>query len=154
MSNVKSSYHCDKEFLIKPMKDIPEIVNWNYNKSQMNNEKTFDMRISDILDPFVNPYCFNHEDVPDVIYNLRSILIQDESQNIVVTNVMGEQQFVCHNFTGNCSYQLYDLAGRLIASGNTVNEQNNKIPDVSKGIYILNVVDDSHTIVSKKIVVQ
>lgn len=67
---------------------------------------------------------------------------------------MGEQQFVCHNFTGNCLYQLYDLAGRLIASGNTVNEQNNKIPDVTKGIYILNVLDDTHIVVSKKIVVQ
>ena len=154
LSNVPSTYNCDFKLPCKPEKAKPEREDWKITDHKMNNEKIFDMNLSDILDPFSNSYCYNQQHIPDERDGLRSILIQDESQNIVVTNVMGEQQFVCHNFTGNCLYQLYDLAGRLIASGNTVNEQNNKIPDVTKGIYILNVLDDTHIVVSKKIVVQ
>ena len=154
LSNVPSTYNCDFKIPCYPKKAIPEREDWKALKYEMLVEKPFNMNIDNTLNPINKTHCFNQEHIPDNRDELRSVQSQEESQNIVVTNVMGEQQFVCHDFKGNCSYQLYDFAGRLIASGNTVNGQSNKIPEVSKGIYILKVVDDNHTVVSKKIVVQ
>lgn len=153
-SNICSTYNCDLKFLCYPQEAIPELEEWDINKSEMFVEKSFDMKIACKLVPNDFMRCYNQIHIPEVSDNLRSIQTHDAVQNIVVTNVMGEQQFVCHDFMGKCFYQLYDMSGRLVVSGNTVNGQNNRISNVSKGIYILNIVDESQTIVSKKIVIE
>jgi len=74
-----------------------------------------------------------------------------DNENLPEISVLDNGQFVCHNFNGNCNFQIIDLSGQILYEGSTSNEKYNTISVKANGIYIVRVVDSNGNFVSSKI---
>jgi len=67
-------------------------------------------------------------------------------------SIFGNQTFVCNNFTGICSYKIYDMTGRVIEKGKTQNGFSNNLALSGSGLYLIMVTDEKGQIVTKKVI--
>lgn len=74
-----------------------------------------------------------------------------DKENLPEISVLDNRQFVCHNFEGECNFQIIDLSGHILYEGSTSNEKYNTISVKANGIYIVRVVDSNGNFVSSKI---
>ena len=76
-----------------------------------------------------------------------------DNENLPEISVLDNGQFVCHNFNGNCNFQIIDLSGQILYEGSTSNEKYNTVSVKANGIYIVRVVDSNGNFVSSKIAI-
>ena len=74
-----------------------------------------------------------------------------DNENLPEISVLDNGQFVCHNFDGNCNFQIIDLSGHILYEGSTSNEKYNTVSVKANGLYIVRVVDSNGNFVSSKI---
>ncbi len=76
-----------------------------------------------------------------------------DKENMPEISVLEDGQFVCHNFDGNCNFQIIDLSGHILYEGSTSNEKYNTVSVKANGLYIVRVVDSNGNFVSSKIAI-
>ena len=74
-------------------------------------------------------------------------------ENMPKISMLEDGQFVCHNFEGECNFQIIDLSGHIMYEGSTFNEKYNTVSVKTNGLYIVRVVDSNGNFVSSKIAV-
>ncbi len=67
-------------------------------------------------------------------------------------SLIGNHTFVCNNFTGICSYKIYDMTGRVIEEGKTQNGFSTSLALSGSGLYLIMVTDEKGQIVTEKVV--
>ena len=76
-----------------------------------------------------------------------------EEENMPEISVLESGLFVCHNFGGQCNFQIIDLSGHIMYEGVTFNEKYNTVSVKTNGLYIVRVVDSNGNFVSSKIAI-
>lgn len=148
-----STFSCDREYKSVPEKYIPIFENWETKKEEMANEKVFEMPISYTVLPKEDTLCFNHVGITTTDDGAKSNFDNYTQQTIYLTIQEKSIIFRGEDFYGDIEYKIYDMVGRLVGFGNTVNGESNTISNLTKGVYILNLTDENNTELSKKIVV-
>lgn len=92
--------------------------------------------------------CSDPHYYPDNYNKSQKVTTEDEIALNIANN-----EFICNSLYGNCHYEIFDIAGKLVFSGSTPSNKYTSLPSLKKGVYIIKVVDEKHTCSTKKFVI-
>lgn len=149
LRNVNSARNCNERCetgIIEPIVSKQHevlLANEHYH------DKFLTMKIQSFSSPLVNTYCYNTDYIPD-----DSKVANDNNENKLIDSLTVDFQrnsFMCKNALGKCTYKLYDITGRVIQEGETYDKDVVKLTTIVKGVYILNVIDETNSTYTKKL---
>lgn len=80
-----------------------------------------------------------------------NINANNQNSGIIITN--NKNEFVCDNFDGECSYQIFNIIGSHIMNGSTENGKTNYLNNLTTGTYIILVTDSKGNFSNNKIII-
>lgn len=168
--NLNYDYDCDIDRSLSLYSVSPNIQSltipyngdlWNVNVVELYN--------NDVISYANDVLCPNYDELRNIQENLiwKNNFVNKEKSlkqnfgfdqklgegNMPEISVLEDGQFVCHNFDGNCDFQIIDLSGHIMSEGSTSNEKYNIVSVKANGLYIVRVVDTNGNIVTSKIAV-
>ena len=97
-----------------------------------------------------NIYCYGWDACPQLLRDTLGTKAANISHDIVPEiTIISSHQFVCQGFDGKIRYALYDMTGRFLSQGTTINDIQNFLPNM-QGVYILKATDEVGGCVIKK----
>ena len=88
---------------------------------------------------------FNYNDLLKQNENLTTLTAFNQSEYIdqkCVLHIFKSESFIIQGFEGAALCEIYDMTGKLVYSVVSKNDENNTIPQLSNGIYILKAQDN------------
>ncbi len=96
-------------------------------------------------------HCYGWDACPQLLRDTLGTKAANISHDIVPEiTIISSHQFICQGFDGKIQYALYDMTGRSLSHGTTINDIQNFLPNM-QGVYILKATDEVGGCVIKKI---
>lgn len=87
------------------------------------------------------------------LYNKENSALKQSKITMGQIDIPDNQHFVCREFGGTCHYEIFDLYGRLLFEGSTVNGEYNILGINASGMYLIKVTDEKNNVKTQKIVI-